>query len=271
MQEGFNKSDIEILIATMNRNSLDFLEPMFPSHFSDYNILIINQITDNNILVSDYPSVRIINSLEKGLSKSRNLALKDANGKLCVITDDDVVFKSGFEEKILKAFNENQDAGMISFRAEKPNGSLFKKYPQKRIINPTNLQLLSIMSVEIVLNKTVIKDKVHFDERFGLGAKFRMGEEGVFIFAVKRKKLKIIIEPEVLVQHSEDHTNVKLSMPDKYYIQGAFLSEIFKKAYRKWLLLKIFFDLKQGKIKFNQINTAIRAASDGKKDLNSIE
>ena len=132
MQEGFNKSDIEILVATMNRNSLDFLEPMFASHFSNYNILIINQTTKGSLLVSHYPTVRVINFYDKGLTKSRNIALKNAIGKLCIITHDDVVFKSDFQEKILKAFNENKEAALISFRTEKPDGSLFKKYPAKK-------------------------------------------------------------------------------------------------------------------------------------------
>jgi hypothetical protein len=63
----------------MNRNSLDFLIPMFPSRkFFEFNILIVNQTTENQLLNSEFPTVRIINSFEKGLSKSRNLALKNA-------------------------------------------------------------------------------------------------------------------------------------------------------------------------------------------------
>ena len=270
MQEGFKKSDIEILVSTMNRNSLDFLKLMFPSHFSDYSILVINQTTQDNLLQSDYPNVRVINSFEKGLSKSRNLALQNAKGKLCVITDDDVIYKDDFQEKILIAFNENTNAGIISFRVEHPDGTLFKKYPKVRSINPDILQLLSIMSVEMVLNKTVMHDEVKFDERFGLGAQFTMGEEGVFIFDLIDKGVKVVMEPEVIVQHPEEHTNSKISVSEKYYVQGAFISKIFDKNYFKWLFVKIFFDLKQGKIKFGDIKTALRAAAKGKKDLNQL-
>ena len=40
----FQETDIEILIATMHQDSLDFLLPMFPFlHFSNFRILIVNQ------------------------------------------------------------------------------------------------------------------------------------------------------------------------------------------------------------------------------------
>lgn len=270
MQEGFKKSDIEILVSTMNRSSLDFLKSMFPSHFSDYSILIINQTTQDNLLQSDYPNVRVINSFEKGLSKSRNLALQNAKGKLCVIADDDIEYKNDFQVKILKVFNENPDAAIASFRVEKPDGTLFKKYSVTGLINPYILQLLNIMSVEMVLNKTVLQDKVKFDERFGLGAQFTMGEEGVFINSLLKQGFKIIIEPEVLLQHPEEHTNLKISVSEKYYVQGAFIYKIFHNNYFIWLFVKIFFDLKQGKIKFGDIKTALKAAAKGKKDLNQL-
>jgi glycosyltransferase involved in cell wall biosynthesis len=48
-------------------------------------------------LVSDFPSVRVVNSFEKGLSKSRNLGLLNAHGKIVLLADDDEVFK-GFEK-----------------------------------------------------------------------------------------------------------------------------------------------------------------------------
>ncbi|RYJ41862.1 glycosyltransferase family 2 protein [Flavobacterium beibuense] len=270
MQEGFKKSDIEILVSTMNRNSLDFLKPMFPSHFSDYSILVVNQTNQDNLLQSDYPNVRVINSFEKGLSKSRNLALENTKGKLCVIADDDIKYNDDFQEKILRVFNENPDTAIAGFRVVNPEGTVFKKYPKARLINPDILQLLSIMSVEMVLNKTVMHDEAKFDERFGLGAQFTMGEEGVFVFSLKNQGFKIIMEPEVLLQHPKEHTNLKISVFEKYYIQGAFIYKIFPRNYFKWLFVKIFFDLKQGKIKFGDIKTALKAAAEGKKDLNQL-
>ena len=90
----FKKEGVEVVIATMNSNSLDFLIPMFPfCHFSEFSILIVNQTKGNNLLTSDFPSVRVVNSFDRGISKSRNLGLERARGKIILISDDDEIFK----------------------------------------------------------------------------------------------------------------------------------------------------------------------------------
>ena len=67
----------------------------------DYRILIINQTTKDNLLESELTNVRVINSFEKGLSKSRNLAIRNAMGDICLIADDDITYKKGFKKDII--------------------------------------------------------------------------------------------------------------------------------------------------------------------------
>ncbi|MEM9687793.1 MAG: glycosyltransferase, partial [Bacteroidota bacterium] len=99
--------DFEILIATMNRTDLSFLSSMFKEvHYDAYLILIINQTTKDRLLESPHKNIRVINSFEKGLSKSRNLALKHAIGDVCLIADDDVCFTSDFQQRIIEAYTE---------------------------------------------------------------------------------------------------------------------------------------------------------------------
>ncbi|NDI99871.1 glycosyltransferase family 2 protein [Flavobacterium sp. LaA7.5] len=272
LQGEFKKSDITLLVATMNRNSTDFLIPMFPfAHYTDFNILVINQTTPDNIIRSDYNSVKVINVFEKGLSKSRNLALDNAKSSLCVVADDDVVFKPDFEDNILNAFNAEPDAALISFRTETALGKLYKKYPEYRKTDLKPIDCLNIMSVEMVINKPVIdQHNIRFDERFGLGAKFEMGEEAVFINELYKNKLKIVKEPKVMVAHTEDTTHTKMNLSDKYYVQGALFTALFNKNYLLWVFLKILFELKQHKIKINQVHQAIRFAIAGRKDFLDI-
>jgi len=89
----YTNETVEIIVATMNRDSLDFLIPMFPfASLADFSILIINQTHANAILTSDFSNIKVINSFEKGLSKSRNLGLKNAQGEILILADDDEVF-----------------------------------------------------------------------------------------------------------------------------------------------------------------------------------
>lgn len=81
MSNVFSENDLEILIATQNRINFDFLLLMFPfEHFSNFNLVIVNQ-TKDWFLKSDYHNIKVINVNEKGLSKSRNKAIQNASKK----------------------------------------------------------------------------------------------------------------------------------------------------------------------------------------------
>ena len=272
MTNEFKKQDLEILVSTMNRNSLDFLIPMFPfCHFSDFSILIVNQTEENKLLVSDFPSIRVINSFEKGLSKSRNLALKNAIGKIVLIADDDVIYMNDFDTKIIQAYNQYDNKAVISFCIEKPNGLLFKKYSPNAKKNLSLMELFNVLSIEISLNKLILdKLGITFDENFGLGSEFQMGEEAVFLSDIKNKNQQIAFVPSVIVIHSEISSTEKIDFSKRYYVQGAFLTKVLKEDYFMGLATKLFFDVKQKKLNLNQIPAAIKNANQGKMDYNKL-
>lgn len=257
----------------MNRNSLDFLIPMFPfCHFSEFSILIVNQTQENNLLISDFPTVRVINSFEKGLSKSRNLALKNSIGKVFLIADDDVVYKKDFDTTIVQAHNQYSNKAVISFCIEKPNGFLFKEYLTRVKTKLNLIELFNVLSVEISINKSVFDGlAVTFDENFGLGSTFEMGEEAVFLSDIKEQNQQIAFVPSVIATHPEISSNEKLDFSQRYYIQGAFLTRVLKANYFVDLATKLFFDLKQKKIKGNQILAAIKNANLGRKNYYNLK
>ena len=269
----FKKQDLEILVSTMNRNSLDFLIPMFPfCHFSDFSILIVNQTEENKLLVSDFPSIRVINSFEKGLSKSRNLALKNVIGKIVLIADDDVIYMNDFDTKIIQAYNQYDNKAVISFCIEKPNGLLFKKYSPNAKKNLSLMELFNVLSIEISLNKLILdKLGITFDENFGLGSEFQMGEEAIFLSDIKEQNQQVAFVPSVIAIHPEISSIEKIDFEQRYYIQGAFLSRVLKANYFTGLAAKLFFDLKQKKLKFNQIPDAIKNANQGKTDYYKLK
>lgn len=268
MESNYTKSDIEILIATMNRDNFDFLNSMFPfAKYWDFSLVIVNQ-TKGSPLVSQHENVKVINSQEIGLSKSRNLALANATKELLIITDDDVIFKSDFEYKITTAFNHFQNPAMVKFCSEKSENVLSQKYPKCRKVSLNWFEIMNTKSIEIVINRTKIKkSNLLFDERFGLGSKFRAGEEQVFLASIKNADLKLCFEPEVLNLHSQPTTTHKISIEQKYYIQGAVLTAVFPSFYRFWMLLKVFFDWKQRKLSTKEFKLAFQNFKSGRADF----
>ena len=273
LESFFTETDVEILISTMNQHSLDFLVPMFPFlHFSNFRILIINQTQVGTILESEYPNIRVVNCFEKGLSKSRNLALENAVGKILLIADDDVIYQEGFSIKIINAYIQFPDAAAINFCAIKSDGSLMKEYPKHSKQNLNAFDVFNTSSIEMTLNKAILdKTKIRFDENFGLGGMFEMGEEAIFLFDLKSKKQQLIFEPEVIVKHPELTSSVKKSIEEKYYIQGALYARIFKSNYIYWIFVKLFFDLKQRKIRFGKLKSALKNSKKGHQKFEKLQ
>ena len=263
----YQKSDIQILIATMNRTNFDFLKAMFVfSDFSTLNLLVINQTTSDRLLQSDFDNVEVINSFDKGLSKSRNLALQKASKDLVILTDDDVVFQSSFEDLVLQAFNSNLNHDGFRFQYENENGIFPKKYPKRFLSKLSNFEILNASSVELVFKKDSVKSKgVLFDENFGLGSTFYMGEEAIFVSDAIKTGLTIGFVPKTILIHSDLSTGEKTSSSELYFVQSAVFYRIFGKMYLFWVALKLFFDLKQSKIKITQVYNLFSQALKGKK------
>jgi glycosyltransferase involved in cell wall biosynthesis len=262
----YQKSDIEILISTMNQTNFEFLERMFLlSDYRKFNLLIINQTSADKILISNIECIKVFNVFESGLSKSRNLALNNATKKLLVFTDDDIVFHQKFEKKIIEAFNSSPKHDGFRFQFINSQGNLTKKYPRTFQSKLTNFEVLNTSSVELVFKRESLKEEnIQFNENFGLGTEFFMGEEAIFVSDGIKKGLKIGFVPEELVSHSQPSTGQKTAISSIYFVQGAVFYRIFGKMYLFWIALKLFFDVKQGKINFTEISQLYKEAINGK-------
>ncbi len=269
----FEEKNLEILISTMNRDSLDFLVPMFPSlDYSKISILIINQIENETKLNSSFPNIRVINSFEKGLSKSRNLALQNAIGNILLISDDDVMFQEGFAAKIIGGYNKYPNAAAIKFCALKSNEKPLNTYSANSKSHLNAFDILNTSSIELSLNKFHVDFvKYRFDENFGLGGIFEMGEEAVFLSDLKKDGKQLVFEPEIIVAHNNSTSSEKRDILDKYFISGALFTRIFKEKYIFWIFIKMFFDLKQKKIKFENIKTVLKSAKNGHEKFERIQ
>jgi len=269
----FEERDLEILISTMNRDSLDFLVPMFPSFdYSKISILIINQVQNETDLSSGYPNIRVINSFEKGLSKSRNLALENAAGKILLISDDDVVFKNRFVPKIIDAYNKHPNAAVIKFCALKFNNKSLDKYSVHSESTLNTFDILNTSSIELTLNAAQVDfRKYRFDENFGLGGIFEMGEEAVFLSNLKKDGKKLIFEPQIIVEHNGTTSSDKIDILNRYFISGALFTKIFRKKYIFWIFIKMFFDVKHKKIKISNCKVVLESALKGHKTFQKIK
>jgi len=145
-------------------------------------------------------TVKYVKTKDRGLSKSRNMAIENATAEICMLCDNDVVYIPDYEKVIVREFEKRKDADIIVFyikRKEKPEPN----YPKERIMD--YLSVLKIFSPEIAFRRENIKD-IRFNEDFGAGSgKYIMGEENIFLYDALKKGKKIYYLPIQIAELKE--------------------------------------------------------------------
>lgn len=238
----------EILISTMFRSDLLFLEKMFPKgDFNNFSILIINQTDAKRQLISPYSNVRVINTEERGLPQSRNMAIRKAIGDICLIADDDVVYKENVDSIILQGYKQYPDAAVITFQLEDTKGVLYRKYPTIALHNKHSIH--SVNSVVISFNrKTIMDHNLLYNPYFGLGAIFESADEYVFMKDILKTGLASYFIPKVLLTHSDQSSGRDQGSDRLLYARGALSYKYYGALSYLWVIKYIFFIVRKGYI-----------------------
>lgn len=176
---------IEILISCMHQDTLSLIKR---TNITGH-VLVVNQCTENDY--SEIGNQRVIFSSERGLSRSRNMALKNAKGDICLICDDDEIMYNDYEMKILNAFEEQKDADIIAFQIDDAGKTYINK---KKKLN--YLTVLKVASWQIAFRrKSIINNNIWFDETLGSGVSKAGGEEVKFLYDCLKRGLNIYFVP----------------------------------------------------------------------------
>lgn len=207
----------QVLISTMNPN---------PERFMGYGFstLVISQnSTEKEVREENFT---FLSFDEIGLSKSRNKALDNATKDIALISDDDLIYCEGFENKIQAAFDQFPDADILTFKIITPEGKPYKNYSSESFKHDRS-SIYKVSSVEIVVRIKSLKDAgVKFDENFGLGSKFPSGEETIFLNDAISKGLNLYFVPEYIVCHPLESSGKILD--EKYFrSKGALIKRLY--------------------------------------------
>lgn len=210
--------NFQILISTVNSNFLKKIKSI-PAKY-----ILINQYDDITAITSkNY----IYNFNERGLAKSRNHAIKLAEADICLVSDDDLEYKKNIEAIILDAFLKNDDADIITFQVETPDGNMYKKYRPTPFWHRRK-SIMSVSSVEIAFKMaSVQRVGLKFDENFGLGSKFPTGEEVIFLTDALKKNLNILYIPIPIVIHPAESSGKNYDNIALIEAKGAMFFRLF--------------------------------------------
>lgn len=226
--------NLEILLSTMNRNGTKENKQLLKQMNANIETLTINQITKDNIKEENNVTGpnRLISVKDRGLSKSRNLAIQNAKGDICIIADDDIKYVDNFKEIIEKEYNKNKKYDIICFWVESDN----KNRKVKRMLTSSigKLRAMRICSFQITFKKDKIIEKhIMFNENFGAGTYYDRGEEIIFLCECIEKGLKIKFVNKKIADVSHSESTWFKGFDEDYLIkQGRVFYECYNKFYK---------------------------------------
>jgi len=184
-----SNSLLTIAISTVSTQIKILLEKLIlvlPSINKNINFLLIVQGNKKYNGLPDYPNniIKIIFSDTIGLSCSRNIAINNVNSQWIWFQDDDIEINIGEIDKLINALNlSNSDVFLTKILSLESKKEYYKnysyyKFSHKRIA-------LRVSSIEIIVKaEFLLKNKIKFDDRMGLGSSYPCGEENLFMLQI---------------------------------------------------------------------------------------
>ena len=142
-------------------------------------------------------TVRCYSLKERGVGLSRNSALMRAEEALCIFSDEDIVYDTGYAGQVEEVFRRHPDADMVLFNVKvAPSRKTYWNEEEKRIrwYNYGRYPAYSIAARTDALHRAYVS----FSLWFGGGAKYSNGEDSLFLLDCLRAGLKIMASPGVI-------------------------------------------------------------------------
>lgn len=218
----------ELAIATMGKTLKQVFE-MLETMNVHCDCLIINQCGKDDYYEEyrNSQKIRIIFTKERGLSKSRNMALKNGQADILGIADDDLCYYDGFDQAILDYYQNNSNIDIVLFNID----DYYKNFSSRSHIC-NFFELSGYISMQCTLRLQSIRtNNLQFNELFGTGSEyFNSGEENIFLADCWRAKLKIAYCNNKILRRDECESSWFTGFNDESFIftRGAIYYAISK-------------------------------------------
>ena len=240
---------LNILISTIN-DGIKNIEKIFLPLDNNISYIISHQITNNKDYLNDVTKIKqrkdtIYLSLDvKGLSKNRNNCLKHIDGDIVYICDDDVCLRYEGILEVISKFKNSDNLDVLRCQVKTLEGKPYKQYKPIEYKIASLRELTNSSSIEMTVKSSFIKDKeLLFDEDFGIGTVYPIGEDFIFITDVFKKNGNIVHYPIDIVEHEEFGTGGILA-DNVIFGRGAMFARVFGKLS---FIINIYFAIKNRK------------------------
>lgn len=184
---------LQVLIAAKGKESIERIASLPHPEMQEVEYIVSWQDPGETIPESlkNRKDFKIIPTDTIGLSNNRNLLMEKATADLVLISDDDLSYTADQLKAVIKAFEENPEESVLTFRYSSENNP--RLYPTDSFNLKSPPKGYYFCSIEIAFNLKQIekiagkRNVLRFNPYFGLnGKEFIAGEEDILITELLR-------------------------------------------------------------------------------------
>lgn len=205
------KFTMDILISCMYQKNMDIVSK---SHIKS-NTIIVNQCDYESYSkkIMPYGTIQMFSTKQRGLTKSRNMAIQKSKADICLLCDDDEIFQDDYVKKVLNAYNELPQADIIVFKMANRVPSFKDKVMEIKF--PMTMK---VCSWQISFKRqSLIDANIKFDELLGAGTNNGAEEELKFLTDCRRVGLKIYYVPSVIASVGQNNSTWFHGFNEKFF------------------------------------------------------
>ena len=234
---------LDVLVATHGRDGLDRVAAMqLPVTRGVHYIVTWQASADAEIPPSLQREDMEIHRLDSiGLSHNRNAGIALSQAPLCLVADNDLRYRPGAFETVIKAFDDNPDIVIATFRHNGPGN---RTYPATEVDFTKKMpKWYCPCSFETAFRRDGIGD-LRFNTKFGVGTDIPTGEDSIFILDCRQRGFRCRFFPVTIVDHPGLSTGYRaITHPGVAFGEGAYIRRAYGLAgypriplfaYRAW-------------------------------------
>lgn len=206
---------VSVIVCTRDRP--DQLEPalraVLAGDYRSFDLLVVDQSRDRTraeatITGIDDPRLRLVHDDGAGLSRARNIGVRDTSGEIVVFTDDDCAPATDWLRRLVAAFRADPSAGIV-FGTVTPapcdpaEGFIVGYTPprRRRLVGRMSKRLDGGIGANMALRRAALAQTGPFDELLGAGGYFPSCEDGDMAYRALCAGWALLHEPEAVVVH----------------------------------------------------------------------
>lgn len=253
------------ILCTLNRKKelIQAINSILSQGIDDLEIIVVDQSKERKDYIAEMDGrIVYIRSERKGLSRNRNIGIKNAKGDYVCIMDDDAIYAENTLkniEKIIIQHNPDIIGGII---VDSETKDYYIGATKKRADGfITAKELFECCSSAALVFKRKLWEGDEFDENFGIGEKWGSGEEIDFVTRLMYKGAKFYFSRLFLVYHpSSDKRQMgtdkaysyslgfgALCAKHYYKYSNMFFIWMYRKALIKHIIAKNIYTIKNDK------------------------